>query len=374
MTRSEREPSLQPDARSVPVVLHDLGLIEAELTRLWQANADAGGEAEARPVLRVASFNLVTVVPSEGDSARAAAVLAQVMAVHPGRVLILWVDRAAPDERLEAWVAMHCRPVAGGSQICGEQVVIAARGGAVDRVGGAVAALLVPECPTFVWWRGGVDPAASFLDRLVPIVDAVLLDGARFDPATLPRWVERMATAGAGRPVGDLAWRRGAAWRGWTADCFEPAAMRPHLGGLTRVRVEHGEGAEMVALLHVAWLAARLGWAALPQLARRPGGGWDGRLAHAGATIGVEVALVAGSPGLAAVHLEAAGAHVRCVVARQGPEAVALEVARRDTVLQRRIIRQPEPDEAALVGRWLGDPRRDPIYAGALASLAALTA
>jgi hypothetical protein len=102
--------------------------------------------------------------------------------------------------------------------------------------------------------------------------------------------------------------------------------------------------------------------------------GWDGRLARAGATIGVEVAPAAGPPGLAGVHLEAAGAGVRCVVARQGPEAVALEMARRDTVLQHRIIRQPEPDEAALVGRWLADPRRDPIYAEALASLAALTA
>jgi glucose-6-phosphate dehydrogenase assembly protein OpcA len=325
-------------------------------------------------VLRAASFNLVTVVPDEADSRRAAEVLAEVMAEHPGRVLILRVDRTARAERLEAWVTMLCRAVGNGSQVCGEQVVITAEGTAVERLGGAVQALLVSECPTLVWWRGGLGPGASFLDRLVPMADAVLFDGARFDLKTLPRWVERMTADGEARAVGDLAWQRGAAWRGWTADCFEPDEVRPHVAALTRAVVEHGEGAEMTALLHLAWLATRLGWTVPPGLERRSGAHWAGRLGRAGGVVDVEVRPVAGASGLAGVRLEAGGSGVRCAVTRQGPEAVLIEVARGDAAPQRRMVRRRQPDEAALFERWLADPRPDPLYAPALRRLAEITA
>jgi glucose-6-phosphate dehydrogenase assembly protein OpcA len=358
----------------VPVVVHDLGMIEAELARQWQATVSASGAGETRPVLRAASFNLVTVVPDETDSRRAAEVLSEVMAEYPGRVLILRVDRTARAERLEAWVTMLCRAVGNGSQVCGEQVMITAQGPAVERLGGVVQALLLSECPTLVWWRGGLGPGASFLDRLVPMADAVLFDGARFDLKTLPRWVERMTADGETRAVGDLAWQRGAAWRGWTADCFDPDAMRPHVLALTRVTVEHGDGGEMAALLHLAWLATRLGWTAPPGLARRAGERWEGRLGRAGGAVDVEVRPVAGASGLVGIRLEAARPGVRCAVARQGPEAVLIEVARGDAVLQRRMVRQRQPAEAALFERWLADPRSDPLYAQALRRLGEITA
>jgi hypothetical protein len=361
-------------ATGAPVVVRDLEMVEAELARLWQANVSAADAGMARPVFRAASVNLVTVVPSETDCGRAAEVLADVMAEQPGRVLVLWVDRASATERLEAWVAMFCRTVGNGSQVCGEQVIVAAQGAAVDRLAGAVEALLVSECPTLIWWRGGLGPGASFLDRLVPMAHAVLFDGACFDLRTLPRWAARITADGEARAVGDLAWRRGAVWRGWTADCFEPDAVRPHLAALTRVVVEHGDGTEMVALLHAAWLAACLGWAPSPGLARGPGGGWSGRLGRGDGVVGIEVRPVSGPPGLAAIRLEAEGSGVRCVVARRGPEAVLLEVAQRGAVLQRQMVRQREPDEAALLGRWLADPRRDPLYGRALRRLAEITA
>jgi glucose-6-phosphate dehydrogenase assembly protein OpcA len=357
-----------------PVLVRDLEQVEAELARLWQATVSATDAGTARPVLRAASLNLVTVAPTEADCRRAAEVLAEVMADQPGRVLILWVDRTAAAERLEAWVAMFCRAVGDGSQVCGEQVIVAAQGAAVDRLGGAVEALLLPECPTLVWWRGGPGPGASFLDRLAPLAHAVLFDGASFELRALPRWAERITADGDTRAVGDLAWRRGAAWRGWTADCFEPDALRPQLAALTRVVVEHGDGGEVVALLHVAWLAARLGWTASPGLARGAGGSWTGRLGRRDGAVTVDVRPVTGPSGLAAVRLEAEASAVRCVVARQNPDAVLIEVGQGDAVLQRRVVRQREPDEAALLERWLADPRRDGLYARALRRLAEITA
>jgi glucose-6-phosphate dehydrogenase assembly protein OpcA len=361
--------AVSPAAPGAPVVLQDLGRVEAELARLWQANVAAGGDAEARPVLRAASFNLVTLVPSEEDTARVAAELAAITVARPGRVLIVWLDAAPGEDRLEAWVSMHCRAVGDRSQVCGEQIMVAAHGDAVDRVGGALGALLVPECPVLAWWRGGAGPGGAVLERLASLADAVLLDGGRFDPAGLRDWTARAASGAAARPVGDLAWLRGAPWRRWTADCFEPAALRPELDVLTRVRLEHGPGAAMDALLHVAWLGARLGWAPAPGLGLTAGGGWAGRLG----AVAVEVAPVAAPAGLARVELEAASVGLRSVVAREGRETVLREVTRGEAVLERQLVRQREPDEATLVGRWLDDHRGDPLYGQVLPHLARIT-
>src|SRR5688572_13829844 len=102
---------------TAPVLLSDLAGVERELDRLWQANAAGPGE---RAVLRAATFNLIAVAPSEQDGQAAAAVLAEVMAQHPGRILVLCADPEAATEHVEAWVSMHCRAIGPGSQVCGE--------------------------------------------------------------------------------------------------------------------------------------------------------------------------------------------------------------------------------------------------------------
>jgi glucose-6-phosphate dehydrogenase assembly protein OpcA len=353
----------------VPVVLHDLGAVEGELERLWQANAAPADGQAARAVLRAATFNLIAIVPSEPDADRACAVLGGVTAQYPGRALIVDVEPDATPPGLEAWVAMHCRGIDGAVQVCGEQIVIRAAGDAADRVGGALASLVLPDCPVVLWWQGGPGPAGVLLDRLAPTVDAVMLDGARFTPETLPRWVAR-ARHHDTTAVGDFAWERGAPWRGWTADGFEPRELRASLGRIRAVSVECGEKGEMTGLLYVAWLASRLGWRPAPGLARSDGTGWAGTLAGPEGT--VAVTLHAGGPGadLCAATLEADD--MRCALTRESPECGALTVTRGPGVALRGAARVPATDEVRLVGRWLEAPRWDPLYGDALAALAAI--
>jgi glucose-6-phosphate dehydrogenase assembly protein OpcA len=200
-------------------------------------------------------------------------------------------------------------------------------------------------------------------------VDAVMLDGARFTPETLPRWVER-ARHHDETAVGDFAWERGAPWRGWTADGFEPRELRAGLGRIRTVSVECGDRGEMTGLLYVAWLASRLGWRPAPGLARSDGAGWAGTLA--GPEGAVAVALRAVGPGadLCSATLEADG--VRCALTRASPECGAVTVTRGAGVALRGAARVPETDEVRLVGRWLEAPRWDPLYGDALAALAAI--
>ena len=243
-------------SEGAPDVLHDLAAVEAALGRLWQAQATPDGPESAPPVMRAASFNLVVVAPSEAEGQAAANVLAAVGAEHPGRVLIVCAESEAAAAPLEAWVAMHCRAIGGGAQVCGEHVVIVKRG-EPERLAGLVTPLLLPDCPVIAWWRGGPGPAAQILDRLA--LDALLLDGARFEPGELRRWVARFG--GDGRmPLGDLAWERTADWRRWTADAFEPAELREACRRIRSVAVACGGDTTMDALLYVGWLASRLDW------------------------------------------------------------------------------------------------------------------
>lgn len=358
-------------AGGAPVLVQDLAAIETALAELWRTTSDPAAVGTASAVLRAATFNLVALVASEREGQAAASILADLTAHHPGRVLILCLDPDAAADELTAWVATHCRPIGDGLQVCGEQVMIVAGGRAVERVGSAVPALFLPDCPAIAWWRAGPESPALILDRLAPSLDALLLDGTRIGPAALAPWVAGVRDVRASLAVGDLAWERAEPWREWTADCFEPHDVRPDLRALGSVDVEYGSSGETVACLYLAWLAARLGWRPGQRLTRGPGGGVTGRLAAPAGDVAVTLRPGAAAAGIAGLRLETPGG-LRCVLARQGPETVALRVTRGDEVVLRRVIRWPEPDEIALVGRWLERGRPDPGYDEALAVLAAL--
>jgi glucose-6-phosphate dehydrogenase assembly protein OpcA len=332
-------------SEGAPDVLHDLAAVEATLGRLWQAQATPDDPESAPPVMRAATFNLVVVAPSEAEGQAAATVLAAVGAEHPGRVLIVCAESKAAAAPLEAWVAMHCRAIGGGAQVCGEHVVIVKRG-EPERLAGLVTPLLLPDCPVIAWWRGGPGPAAQILDRLP--LDALLLDGARFEPGELHRWIARFG--GDGRmPLGDLAWERSADWRRWTADAFEPAELREACRRIRSVAVTCGSEAPMDGLLYVGWLASRLDWR------QGPGGRPE-----------VTITLGGEGAGLAAVTLETGDPDpLRVAMRRTGMEAT-----RRGETLLRAVGRPREADEVHLVGRWLDRLPIDATYRDALAACA----
>jgi glucose-6-phosphate dehydrogenase assembly protein OpcA len=358
----------------LPQVLDDLGAVEAELARLWQAQAGSGDPREAQAVLRAVSFNLVALVGNERESAAAAAVLTQVVAEHPGRVLILWAEPGRLAARLRAWVSLHCRAIGRGQQVCAEQIVIQAEGAAVHRLPGVVEALLLPDCLSVLWWRAAPGPIDAVVDRLTSGLDGVLLDGTRFEPAELLAWARQAAGGDRTRPLGDLAWHRGRVWRTLTADAFEPQALRSVPHRLRHVEVAHGAGTEMVALLYLAWLAARLGWRPAPGLEPVPSGGFTGDLASATGPVAVRLEPGARGPGLLAVRLDASDPAVRVLLHRRGAADVVLEVLRDGAPVHTGLVRAPEPDEVALLGRWLQRLRPDPIYQDALAALGDLAA
>jgi hypothetical protein len=149
------------------------------------------------------------------------------------------------------------------------------------------------------------------------------------------------------------------------------------LGTVERLSVGYGAGAATTAWLYLAWLAARLGWrAAGPGLVAAADGGWTGRLRAPGdpaRLVTVELRPGMGGGGLREVALLAPGPPaLECRLARADAETVTGDVRLEGAPPERRRLREPEPDEATLIGRWLTRLRWDPLHAAALGALPAL--
>lgn len=244
----------------------DIGRLERELTAMW-ADATAGGEGAG--VMRACVLNLIVYAPVGEGRASVDALLDRVYESSPCRALVIFADRDAAADGLDAYVSTRCSLSSKGArQICGEQITIEAAGGAVSRAASAVAPLLVPDVPVFLCWKDIPHYEDKLFTRLVEISDRVVIDSASFDNpqedlARLARVVREHPEYMA---VSDLNWGRLTPWRALVAGFWDVADYRPHLSRVERLTVEYapraGGGGQLdaEALLLAGWLSSRLGW------------------------------------------------------------------------------------------------------------------
>jgi glucose-6-phosphate dehydrogenase assembly protein OpcA len=249
----------------------DVGRIEKELAAMWEQASRSEGADEAG-VVRACALNLIVYTTVEDDRAQIDEMLEVVGEQHPGRALVLVTDREASAPSLEAYVSSRCR-VLGASrrQVCGEQVTIEAGGPIVETAASAIAPLLVPDVPVFLWWKDIPHYDDKLFDRMARMSDRVVIDSAAFDHphedmlrlGTLVRsFTDETAR------ISDLNWGRLTSWRTLLASFWDVMSYRPHLDRVDRVTIEYDPPdvapAEIApkALLAAGWLASRLGWKA----------------------------------------------------------------------------------------------------------------
>jgi glucose-6-phosphate dehydrogenase assembly protein OpcA len=247
----------------------DVGKIEKELAAMWKPSGDAEGSNAGSGVTRACALNLLVYATVMEDRARIDEMLDVVNEQHPGRTLVLLADRAAPEPKLEAYVSSRCRLLGGsGKQICGEQVTIEAAGAAVETVASAIAPLLVPDVPVFLWWKDIPHYEDKLFSRMTAMSDRVVIDSSCFDHPheDLRRLSQIIQEHPQFMSASDINWGRLTAWRTLVASFWDVADYLPHLDKIDRVLVEYdppdrapGEIAPK-ALLVVGWLASRLGW------------------------------------------------------------------------------------------------------------------
>ena len=255
----------------------DAARLERELSAMW---AEVSGGDGSAGVARACALNLIVYAGGPEERAEVDALLDEVIERHPCRALVLVADREKEAAGLEAYISTRCQLTPrGAKQICGEQITIEASGAAVETAWTAVAPLLVPDVPAFLWWKDIPHYDDRVFERLAALADRVVIDSASFDHPHFD-FIRLSEILKAGRlRLSDINWGRLTSWRSLVAGFWDVADYRPALAQVTRVRVVYdppdrspGEIAPK-ALLAVGWLASCLGWEPQPGGRVDPEGG-----------------------------------------------------------------------------------------------------
>jgi glucose-6-phosphate dehydrogenase assembly protein OpcA len=258
----------QASTTQVPVAKGvDATKLERELARMWAEMSAPKEGAQAAGVVRACVLNLVVYVAGKEECPEVNDLLEVVVERHPCRAILIVADRAATAPRLDAFVSTRCQLTPRGSkQVCGEQITIEADGPVVETASTAVAPLLVPDVPVFLWWKDIPHERDKLFDRLAEMADRVVIDSASFDrPHKDMLRLAEILKRGELR-LSDLNWGRLTSWRSLVASFWDVADYREALSQIVKVEIEydppdrsHDEIAPK-ALLALGWIASCLGW------------------------------------------------------------------------------------------------------------------
>jgi glucose-6-phosphate dehydrogenase assembly protein OpcA len=245
----------------------DAAKLERELNAMWAEMSAPEGRGGAAGVVRACVLNLVVYAEGQAERAEVDDLLSEVVERHPCRAIVLAAERGAEESRLEAFVSTRCQLSSrGAKRICGEQITIEAAGPAVDTASSAVAPLLVPDVPVFLWWKDIPHYDDKLFTRLAGMADRVVIDSASFDrPHEDLLRLARLLESGRMR-LSDLNWGRLTSWRALVAGFWDVADYRDSLARIERVVIEYDppdrshEEIAPKALLALGWVASCLGW------------------------------------------------------------------------------------------------------------------
>ncbi|MDT4896077.1 MAG: hypothetical protein QOH25_1154 [Acidobacteriota bacterium] len=351
---------------------------------MWKPASGAEGSNAESGVTRACALNLLVYATVGEDRAQIDEMLDEVSEQHPGRTLVLLADRQASEPKLEAHVSTRCRRLGGsGRQVCGEQVTIEAKGAAVETVASAIAPLLVPDVPVFLWWKDIPHYEDKLFNRMTTMADRVVIDSSCFDQPykDLQRLHQIITEHPQFMSVSDLNWGRLTAWRTLIAGFWDVPDYHSYLDRIERIVVEYdspdvapGEVAPK-ALLIVGWLASRLGWNATEASGREEQGAINLQLRAGEREVNVELRATTSSG-------QADGMLVSLMLSTKGAEFhVAFSDDRKKLQTAARIDGQSaigrllsyeQKSEGRRLSRELSLLKRDLVYEQALASVSQL--
>ncbi len=184
-----------------------------------------------------------------------------IASANPCRIVTL-CPTLGEDRGVSAQVSAYC-PIQkrsnGSSLICCEYITLRGTAEALERFGGAIAELLIPELPKFIWWKATPLPEYGLFQRLVELGDTLIVDSSAFDhPERNLACIGQLLDQGA--PIADLNWRRLAPWQELAAEAFDPPERRSNIWDVDRVTIDYEKGNQSQALMYLGWLASRLQW------------------------------------------------------------------------------------------------------------------
>jgi glucose-6-phosphate dehydrogenase assembly protein OpcA len=251
----------------------DVEMVERELGLLWKDSA--AGESDDFAVMRarVANLMIMTGVPESLDEIHET--LEQLSAFHPSRALIIVAEKPAADRDIELFISsFHQTDSQSRKRLCCEEVMLNARGKFVPELPSVALPLLVPDLPTFLWWREALQTEDRVFKDLCQAADRLVIDSAELEnsQATLLAMASLFASEQTDElGISDINWARLTSWRGLLASFYDLPHTREILPSVTDVVIDysaHEDDESAVApqaLLFAGWLMSRLGWDLSPE-------------------------------------------------------------------------------------------------------------
>jgi hypothetical protein len=216
--------------------------VDTALGRLrTQAAAD-------RPSMRTSVMTHIAWVPP-GWAEQARAALEGMAELHPSRTILLFPERDADDNRIDARAEVERWEVPDTDRgLVTEVVELTLRGSRTEAPASIVEPLLISDLPVFLRWRGEPPWGSQELEQLVGVTDRLIVNSIEWDdvPASYARLAELFPRCAAS----DIAWARTSRWRSHLATLW------PTIADVRTVRVT---GTAAQAWLLCGWLRSRLG-------------------------------------------------------------------------------------------------------------------
>jgi glucose-6-phosphate dehydrogenase-like protein OpcA len=214
-------------------------------TALARLRAEA---AEEGPSMRTSVMTHIAWVPY-GWREPARAALEGMAERHPSRTILLFPERNADDNRIDARAEVERWEVPDTDRgLVTEVVELTLRGARAEAPASIVEPLLISDLPVFVRWRGEPPWGTAELEQLIDVTDRLIVDSTEWDG--LPEAYARLAELFPRCAASDIAWARTSRWR------EHLATLWPGIADVGTVRV-HGTAAQ--AWLLCGWLRSRLG-------------------------------------------------------------------------------------------------------------------
>lgn len=215
--------------------------------------------------------NKTAAVSYSPDSA--GAIADAIASSHPCRIITL-CPILGEDTGVKAQVSAYC-PIDKQNKstlVCCEYITLSGTAEALERIGGIIAALAIPDLPSFVWWKASPTPEHPLFRRLSSSSDTVIFDSSSFhhpeEDLTIVAELLKQETA-----IADINWRRLAPWQELTAAAFDPPERRAEIYEVDKVTLDYERGNQSQVLMFLGWLASRLNWT--PVEYRLEGGDYD---------------------------------------------------------------------------------------------------
>jgi hypothetical protein len=215
--------------------------VQRELAALRSSAEDNG------PEQRTSVMTHVAWVPAAWEE-RARAAFADLGKFYPSRTILL-LPRPDETDALHARVSMQCFPVGGGNHVCTELVELELHGARAEVPSSVVMPLLLPDLPVFLRWRGLPPFGDPTFERLVGIVDRLVVDSREWEGSLHAAYGSLAQHFGEQLAASDIVWARTLPWRESIAGAWPGVAEANEL---------EVAGPQPDALLLAGWLRSRL--------------------------------------------------------------------------------------------------------------------